>query len=148
VGLAVALAVVVMVAWIATGAERRRAVEDVHQCLNIAAGLARTVELLAARSGDLDELARGDGVSSAAVAEALGGKPKRTVPDRPFSWQETNCDPAAAQEPLGGGCWVWTGRTAPCPAKTFEDSATGRCYVPVVKANAVPQSETQTWPPR
>ncbi len=148
VGLVVVLSVVAIGAWSAAGAEWRRAVEDLRQCHNLAAGLARTVELLAARSGDLDQFARGDGVSSAAVTEALGGQPKRTIPDRPFSWQETNCNPDAGDVTLGGGCWVWSGKTAPCPAKTFEDPATGRCYRPVVKANGVPQSETPTWPPR
>jgi hypothetical protein len=137
-------------------AARGRTAEELHQCQDMAARLARTVERavvavekLTVRNGgrdDIDQLARGAGVSenSNIVGGSidLGGKPRLTIPTQPFSWQSAPpCNQAADQEALGGGCWVWTGRTAPCSAETFENPATGKCYVPVVKKGAVPQSE-------
>jgi hypothetical protein len=126
----------------------RRTAEELLQCQNMAAGLARTVEraveLLAARSGGGPEGALDVGGSGEAqVAAKLGGKPLLTTSEKPFSWQKTRpCDPEQDQEAIGDGCWVWTGRTAPCSAKTFENPVTGKCYVPVMKSDPVPQSET------
>jgi hypothetical protein len=138
--------------WIASWQGRAdvgRAAEELHQCQSIAAGLTRTVEraveMLALRIEGREpgaDAARQTGVTRATVAdESLGGKPRWTIPARPFDWQETACDADFDEELINGGCWVWTGRTAPCSPKTFENLANGKCYRPVNKSKAVPRSE-------
>jgi len=126
----------------------RRTAEELLQRQNVAAGLARTVEMLAARTGAAvgafgDTAQRLSMPDEPDVGAGLGGKPRLTTSEKPFSWQKTRpCDPEQDQEAIGDGCWVWTGRTVPCSAKTFENPANGKCYLPVEKKKPKPQSES------
>ena len=69
---------------------------------------------------------------------AMGNR-RRIVPEHPFQGQKRPpCRAEAAQVLLGGGCWILTGYSPPCPVETYERE--GSCYLPVAENPKVPST--------
>lgn len=75
------------------------------------------------------------------VIPFIGRALLQEIPKEPFPTQRRagQCDDAASQEEINGGCWVQTKKKPPCPMG-IQWEHDGKCWLPALRAAPTPTS--------